>query len=137
MSRSYAQINTDLGGAFGAEPHFADQLTQLDTTSETFATFFSLSEIALPAGTYRAGIVFQYGASTGSTQGEYRATWNGAILDVETLQIASAGERKTYANFGYAVLAAAVYTLNVDIRRSAGAGTFSIDDGHLELWRVA
>lgn len=131
------RLNTDKGGPFGQGQQFAENLVQVDTTSAVFANALSMVTPVLPPGTYRIGVVHQYAASTGSTEGEYRLRLDGATdIDLETLKVASANERKTYANIARAVLTAGSHTFDVDVRRSGGAGTFSIDDIKLELWRV-
>jgi hypothetical protein len=135
---SWAQLNTDEGGAFGANFQHVEQLTQLDTTSELFATFLTLTTPSIPAGTYRFGVAFQYSASTGATRGQYRFRLDASTdLDAEDLDVASAFERKTYSSFGLAVLTAGIHTFDMDIRRLSGPGTFTIDDGHIELWRAS
>lgn len=122
---------------FGNNQHFAENLSPLSTTSPLFTTWFSIVTSPLSAGTYRVGGVFQYEGTTGITTGEYQILMDGVtILDLETLSIASAGERKTYANFGQLVLTAGVHTLDIQVRRTSVSGVFTVDDGKIELWRV-
>lgn len=136
--KTLQQLNTDRGGVFGQFQQFAENLTALGTTSAVFATFLTLTSPVVEAGTYRLGVVFQYSASNGSTVGEYKLELdNATTLELQTLAVASAGEEKTYANIGQTAILAGAHTIDIEIRRSAGSGTFTIDDAKLEVWRVA
>ena len=141
MTRSFAQLNTDLGGAFGQFPQYAENTTPADTTSAVFAEYLSMVTPVLPAGTYRLGWNFNFEASTAATIGEYRIQIDDSAVipdvDVETLGIASSFERKAFSNRSHEVLLAGSHKIDIDFRRSGGVGTFTIDDAKLEIWRVS
>lgn len=132
-----------IGGqdVFGNFYQYAENTTPLGTVSASFAQYLNLTTPAIPAGDYRIGLVFNYEATTAATVGEYRIQVDNSIilpdLDIESLGIASSGERKSFSNFFSETLTAGVHSIDVDIRRSAGAGTFTIDDAKLEIWRVS
>ena len=137
MTRSSHQLNTDLGGAFGAAPQYVKGAPGT-TSSAVFATFTTLVTPVLVAGTYRVATVIDYSASNSSTVGEQRVRVDGATdIDLEVLEIASANEHKTYTDFYHVALAAGAHTITVDVRRSAGSGVFSIAHASLEIWRVS
>lgn len=128
-----------LGGIFGVNADYVENTSPLGTSSAIFTEYLSMITPVLPAGTYRIGWIFQYEASAASTVGEYQLTIDDVVVptvDTETLIVASAGERKTYANFSFEVLAAGSHKIDLDIRRASGAGTFTLDDAKIEIWRV-
>ena len=138
MTRSFAQLNTDLGGAFGAQAQYAQNLAPITSTSAVFAEFMTLTTAVLAAGTYRIGTAFQYILSAAATEGEARVQIDDAItLVTELLSSGSAGDRQTYASFFEVVLAAGMHDIDIDIRRTTEPGTVTVDDGKLEIWRVA
>lgn len=124
---------------YGDDSQYVEETVPLGTTLPAFVEYLSMTTPVLPAGTYRIGWVFQYEASTAATEGEYQLTIDDVVVptvDTETLTVASAGERKSYANMSFEITLAGSHQIDLDIRRSSGAGTFTIDDAKIEIWRV-
>jgi len=137
MSGSHHDLSGGGAGSFGDSAQYAENTTPLGTTSAVFSEYLTLVTPVLEAGTYRIGWVFQYEATTASTIGEYQATIDDAVnVDTESLKVASADERKSYANFSFEALAFGSHKIDIDIRRLSGAGTFTIDDAKIEIWRA-
>ena len=123
---------------FGDDAQYAEQLTPLNTTSDVFAEFLKLTTAALAAGTYRIGIAYQYILSAAATEGEARVQVDDVTtLVTESLSGGSAGDRQTFATFFEVNLAAGVHDVDIDVRRPTLPGTVTIDDGKIEIWRVA
>jgi len=137
VTRSYHSIDGSAAIVFGDHAQYIENITPSDTSSAVFTEYLSLVTPVIEAGTYRIGWVFQYEASTATTEGEYRLEIdNTTNVDTETLIIASANERKSYANISFEALAAGSHTIDLDFRRSGGPGIFTIDDAKIEIWRA-
>ena len=123
---------------FGQGQQYADNESQQDDNTDIYAEYLSLTTPSLPAGTYRIGWTVRYSASTASTNGEVRVQVNiSTTVEAEVVEISSAGERKTFARFESYVHAGGTMQVDIDMRRSAGPGTFSVFESHLELWRAS
>lgn len=129
----------DAEGVFGTHYQYAEADDPQSTVDPAFTSFLTMVTPVIPAGTYRLGIAFRHEASAASTEGEYELRINGvAATPTVTLKVASSGERKSYASFGQGTIPLdGSYTVEVMIRRSAGAGTVTVRNIRLEAWRVA
>lgn len=123
---------------FGDEYQIESQTTPLATTSGTYAQFMRLTTPSLPAGTYRIGWRFKFMNSTMATVGQFKLELDDTTVEEERLlESAAGGTPQRYANFTTAVLGAGVHTLDIDGRVDSGAGTFTLDLGKIEIWRIS
>lgn len=123
---------------FGDFFQLEEQNTQLDTTSGTYAEFMTLDTASLSAGTYRVEWRFDWQASNNATNGQYRVQVDDTTTLDEVIFAPSASNcLRSHNNFVEVVLGAGTHSIDIDIRRAAGGGTFTIDTGRIDIFRVA
>lgn len=120
---------------FGTQYQYAESNTNSTNATATMTTKVTFTTPVIPAGTYRVGFMYQFLHS--ATTSDFRAQCrvdavnihfhNEEVSDATTIDISS--------GFRHLALTNAAHT--IDIQFAAEAGTATISNARIEIWRVA
>ena len=127
---------------FGREKDQDENLSSTSTASETCVNHQPWTTDVLQGGTYRIEwyYVWRHDNNTSSNSFEAQVDLDeGTIIHshVQQPQSTNANQRQVVSGFKDIVLSAAAHTIDVDLQRVGGAGTVTIEESRLSIYRVA
>ena len=127
---------------FGREKDQDENLSSTSTASETFVNHQSWVTDILQGGTYRIEFYYVWRHDNNTSSNSFEAQVDldeGTIIHshVQQPQSTSATQRQVVSGFKDLVLSAATHQIDVDLQRVGGAGTVTIEESRLSIYRVA
>ncbi len=133
---------TDLGftQAFGSQYHYAEDLTRVTTSSNSFVQRLRLNVNITKAGLYRISTSFTWDSTRAdrSILAQLEVDDTTTIWDMrdESTDTAATQQRFALGTAETELVLLGVHTIDLDFARSGSPATVAIDQARIEFWRI-
>jgi hypothetical protein len=134
-------VDTAMSGVqtiFGSNYFVAEDATQTDTTSTSYALKLRLTASGMQAGNYRIDYYSEWLHSKTATTFGYKVEVDDTTIIHETaFSPANASSWYSISGFDYYTLTSGTHTFDIEFLSSSTTSTSSIKNARIEVWRIS